>query len=650
MQSTPPRTPAGGVVEIPANGTLSTYLCGPINLNNNINLQIDNGAMLQMLPMTATNSGSVVIPGWPNASTAFINGAGLSDVEISGPGTIDGQGTNWWFPKAATRPNFINFSGCTRVLIQNVTLQNPPTFHMMLKGNNVGLTIQNVIVNTPFSSPNTDGMDLASTNVLIRNCYISDGDDNIEIGGSSAPAADITISNCVFGTGHGVSIGSLTQGGVSGLTVSNCSWYGTEYGIKMKTDRDRGGLIQNLKYCDLVMTNVNIPFAFYEYYNSMGSPTKNITNAPAGVAADVAQPITSTTPIFRNVTISNLTAVGNTGIQGPGNIAGIIFGVPEMPITNVTLCNVNIQGRGHDGTICLYNVRDIRIIDSNLTAPLTGTNVLTIYNAQFVITNSSPNANTITITGLGSPSNSVLALFNGQAETGLPVFGPNPTLTLGSSILTVSNGLNLGSASVLNFALGTNNTEIVVAGDLSLDGTVNISDGGGFAERTFTLLQYSGNLTTNGTPRHPEYRHGAQYQSALSNRHQFQWLRQPDSARHYARRLYRQSDRRVCAHGRDLQRYVVWPYHQPILGFRRRNDDKFRGSGIQSHLQFYRYLYGRIDRQRDRPREFQCPDRSDCRVSPVQFVRDKCQLYRRGRQRHGDRDTVDQCCQLDRRQ
>jgi PKD repeat protein len=490
----------GGTVEIPANGTLSTYLCGPINLDNNINLQIDRNAMLQMLPRNTVTNGSVIIPNWPNASTPFINGSGLSDVEISGPGTIDGQGTNWWFPKATTRPNFIIFAGCTRVLIQDVTLQNPPTFHMMLKNSNQDLTIQNIVINTPATSPNTDGMDLASTNVLIRNCYISDGDDNIEIGGSSAPAADITISNCFFGTGHGVSIGSLTQGGVNNVTVSNCSWYGTEYGIKMKTDRDRGGLMQNLKYCDLVMTNVNIPLAFYEYYNSMGSPTKNITNAPAGVAADVAQPITSTTPIFRNDTISNLPAVGNAGIQGPGNIAGIIFGVPEMPITNVTLCNVNIQGRARDGTICLYNIRDIRIIDSNLTVPLTGTNTLTIYNAQFVITNSSPNANTITITGLGSPSNSVLSLFNGQAETGLPVFGANPTLTLGSSTLTISNGLKTGSASVLNFALGTNSTEIIVVGDLSLNGTVNISDGGGFGERTFTLFQYSGNLTTNGTP------------------------------------------------------------------------------------------------------------------------------------------------------
>ena len=183
-------TAGGGTVEIPANGTLSTYLSGPITLASSINLQIDAGAMLQMLPRNVTTNGLIIIPKWPSASTPFINGSGLSDVEISGTGTIDGQGTNWWVAfhaSGASRPNFINFSGCTRVLIQDVTLQNPPTFHLMLKGNNVGLTIQNIIVHTPGDSPNTDGMDLASTNVLIQNCQISDGDDNIEIGGSSAP-------------------------------------------------------------------------------------------------------------------------------------------------------------------------------------------------------------------------------------------------------------------------------------------------------------------------------------------------------------------------------------------------------------------------------------------------------------------------------
>ncbi|HVM60336.1 MAG TPA: choice-of-anchor tandem repeat GloVer-containing protein [Verrucomicrobiae bacterium] len=486
----------GGTVEIPANGRLSTYLSGPITMASHVNLQIDSGAMLQMFPMD-------IWQGNGYGTTPFINGNSLTDVEISGSGTIDGQGTNWWYPLASSRPHLIDIAYCQRVLIRDVTLQNPPVYTVFLKANNTSVTVQGITINNPRDSHNTDGIDISSTDVLVRNCHISTGDDDIEVGGSGYAATDITISNCTFGTGHGVSIGSAMEAGVNNLVVSNCWWNGTEYGIKMKTDRDRGGLMENIKYCDMSMTNVNFPFAFYEYYNSMGSPSHIITNAPAGVAADPTQPITRTTPIFRNVIVSNLTAVGNSGPQGPGDIAGIIFGVPEMPITNVTLCQVNIQGRSHDGTVCLYNVRDIRIIDSNLGAPLTGTNALTLYNAQFTVTNTVANPNWITITGLGSPSNSVLSVFNGQAEADdASVLGANPVLTLAVSTLTVSNGMSLGASSTLNYGLGTNPTATVVTGALTLGGTLNITDAGGFdagsTGATYTLFTYGGALTYNG--------------------------------------------------------------------------------------------------------------------------------------------------------
>jgi hypothetical protein len=301
----------GGTVVVPAAGMGSTYLSGPITLASGVNLQINSGAMLQMLPMS----------NWPNASTPFITGSSLHDVEISGLGIIDGQGTNWWFPKASNRPDFIHVSGSTRVLIQDVTLQNPPTFHMMLKGNNVSLTIQHITINTPGDSPNTDGMDLASTNVLVQNCVISDGDDNIEIGGSGV-AADITVSNCTFGTGHGVSIGSTTSGGVYDLLVSNCTFNGTHYGIRMKSDNDRGGVVQGLRYLDMGMTNVDYPIVIYSYYSEFGTP--NVIT-PQIAAAQPPTLAAATTPIWRNILIRNLTATATTGT----NISGIIWGRPE---------------------------------------------------------------------------------------------------------------------------------------------------------------------------------------------------------------------------------------------------------------------------------------------------------------------------------
>ena len=239
-------------------------------MKSTVNLQIDTNAMLQMFPFTT----------WTNkyGSTTFIlgNGSGLHDMEITGGGTIDGQGSPWWSAYNSSnnlsRPNFVQFEHCQRVLIQGVTLQNPPTFHIMVHNAVGNLTIQNGTINTSSSSPNTDGIDLASTNVLIRNFYISDGDDNIQIGSGDAMPTNITISNCTFGTGHGVSIGSPTQDGVNNLLVSNCWWSGTPYGIKIKNEPGIGGTVQNLTYRDLVMSNVTFAIAFYMYYNELGSP------------------------------------------------------------------------------------------------------------------------------------------------------------------------------------------------------------------------------------------------------------------------------------------------------------------------------------------------------------------------------------------
>jgi polygalacturonase len=444
---------SGATVRIPAVGTLSTYLCGPINLARNVNLLIDTNAELQMLPKSA----------W-SGTTTFINGATLTDVEISGSGTIDGQGSSGWWAAGGSRPDFIEFEHCKRVLIQGVTLQNAPTFHIMVHDNNGNLTIQNMTINTPDGTPNTDGIDLASTNVLIRNCYISDGDDNIQIGSSSAYAYNITISNCTFGTGHGLSIGSPTSGGVSNLVVSNCWWVGTEYGVHGKTDDST--VIQNLRYMNLYMTNVNFPIAFYSHYGYLGTPSSTITVPPSTA---VSQGSCSGSPLWSNIIISNLEAVGNSGPDGPGNIAGILWGCNDTPITNVTLVGVNIQGRSSGrGTFCIYQARDIKIIDSSLTAPTAGTNTLTLYDAEVTVTNSANTNGTVTITGLGTPSNSVLSVFNAQAETGVPgVLGSNPLLTLASSTFTVSNAMSLGGSSVLNYGLRRRGGPITGSGSVS---------------------------------------------------------------------------------------------------------------------------------------------------------------------------------------
>ena len=486
----------GGHVVIPANGTLSTYMSGPIVLPNFINLQVNNGATLKMLPRFATPT----VTNWPSPGQPLIDANGVHDIAITGSGTIDGNAgfgsTNWWQTPTldeSLRPKIINIhNSSSNVLIQAVTLQNSPVFHILMKGGNANLTIDGVTWNTPGNSPNTDGMDIGSTSVLIQNCTVNVGDDNIQVGSSADLAANIVISNCTFGTGHGVSIGSPTQRGVRDLIVSNCTFNGTDNGIRIKTDRDIGGVVENLKYLDITMTNVGYPLVMYMYYNTVFGTPNYIT--PTIAASFAPQPVVDTTPYYRNITISNLTATGLSG----ANIAGIIWGRPESLVSNVTLYNVNFAAPTK--TFNIYQARAIRIIDSNLTAPNTTTNTLNLYNAEVTITNRSANTNLVTIGGLANPpTNNVLSFFNARgAIIQTSVLDPNPLLTLGKSILAVSNDLNLGSGTRLNFALGSIATRIDAAGNLALNGTLNITDAGGFTSGAYTLFTYAGTLAYNG--------------------------------------------------------------------------------------------------------------------------------------------------------
>jgi len=475
-------TNGGCTVEIPA----GTYLSGPLSLKSGVNLQVDTNATLKMLPIT----------NWPGGT--FINGSGVHDVEISGPGTIDGNaqfGTGeWWGPANGSppsgRPNFINFDGRSqRILIQDVTLRNPPTFHLMLKGNNGNITIQGINIDTDPNSPNTDGMDLGSTNILVQNCHISDGDDNIEIGGSSAAVIDLVVTNCMFGHGHGVSAGSLLQAGVSSVTVINCIFTNTDYGIRMKSDNDRGGLVQNLFYYNISMTNIVFaPILIYSYYNSRGSPS-NDGITPTVAAGTNAAPSTGTMPSWRNIVISNLTA---TATQ-----PGMIWARTEWPVTNISLIRLNItstdSGAGNSA-FALYNVRGVQVVDPQIH--MAGSKSFEVFNAQVTFSNSVPATNGITLDGLLVTN--ALAFYNSRVSlTSTNLFNANP-VTLGGTILTNTGSLTISNLNVVNFALGTNSSKFVVSGTLTLNGTLNFTNAGGFGATNYLLFTHVGGLI--GTP------------------------------------------------------------------------------------------------------------------------------------------------------
>jgi polygalacturonase len=330
----------GGTVRFPA----GTYLSQPISLRSKTTLLLDQGAILK-----ATDDPKDYLPSsvtWEDILQGrskgpflnLVNGKNLVDVTITGKGTIDGSGARWWEPAEEARrkvsgytlprPNLIRITGCKRLTVTGVTLQNSPKFHLV-PDDCEDVLIENVTILAPEGAANTDAIDpTMSRRVTITKCLIDVGDDNVAIkAGKKMPGReftceDLTITDCVFKHGHGLSIGSETAGGVRNLTVKRCSFEGTQNGIRIKSPRGKGGKVENLVYEDITMKDVEGAITFTCYY-------------PKIPKTDSAQPVTAETPSFRNIRIRNLTATSTRA-------AGVIIGLPESPVSNVVLENVQI--------------------------------------------------------------------------------------------------------------------------------------------------------------------------------------------------------------------------------------------------------------------------------------------------------------------
>jgi polygalacturonase len=341
----------GGTVIVPA----GTFLCGPVSLKSNITFKLESGAMLKALPYNS-------YPGAGTSTvTSFINGNGVSNITITGTGTIEGQGADWWTAykndNSIARPSMIRVTKCTNVNISNITIQNAPNVHVSVERNCDTVNITGLTINSPSNSPNTDGIDTWAPNVNISNCNISDGDDNIAIDSYSS---NIHIKNCAFGTGHGCSIGSYTSG-VHDITVDSCTFTSTTNGIRIKSNRGRSGIVQNMTYTNITMTGVTNPIDIVAYY----------PKTPSTPTADSAQPITSTTPDYMNITLKNITITGSAN-------AGTIWGLPEVSVSNITFDNVQISAS--TGMKAYFVTGAVFKNGSRITA--SSGNAITTYNAS----------------------------------------------------------------------------------------------------------------------------------------------------------------------------------------------------------------------------------------------------------------------------
>jgi polygalacturonase len=349
----------GGVVRL----NPGTYLSQPIYLRDKTTLQLDAGAIL----LATDEPAHFDDPRKPKSRVAFVNGKDLAQVAITGSGIIDGAGERWWkpvvegkrlarakgetFTETVRRPRLIVLSECRDVRVEGVTIQNSPTFHLV-PSECENVLITNVTFRAPDEAPNTDAIDpSACKNVRIIGCTIDVGDDNIalksgrKVVGREAAVENVWVERCTFLHGHGMSIGSETAGGVKNLVVTNCTFNGTTSGIRIKSARGKGGLVENLVYSDITMTNVDYPIYLTSYY-------------PKVPATDAAQPVAANSPIYRNIVIRNLTAYST-------KTAGMIVGLPELPIENVTLDNVQVTA---PTGLMFRNARAIKLQNTMVTA------------------------------------------------------------------------------------------------------------------------------------------------------------------------------------------------------------------------------------------------------------------------------------------
>src|ERR1039458_3382588 len=251
----------GGMVHF----TEGVYLTGPFVLKgDNLIVQIDSGATILASPNMKDYYPVGADTSLPLTNTLnFISASGFRNMTIQGKGTIDGQGSVWW-PTIDNppRPRMLELEKGVHLEVKEVTLTNSPKFHLCPE-HCYDVYIHDIRIIAPSNSPNTDGIDPGiSHKVLITNCYIDNGDDNIAFSPSSSDAGwtaastNITIKNNTFMHGHGVSIGSYTQGGVDSMLVDSCTFTNTDNGIRIKSQRGRGGNIHGITYSNLTMTNV----------------------------------------------------------------------------------------------------------------------------------------------------------------------------------------------------------------------------------------------------------------------------------------------------------------------------------------------------------------------------------------------------------
>ena len=242
------------------------------------------------------------------------------------------------------RPNMIRIFNCKNILIEGVTFENSPawTTHIQMSEH---ITISNLKVKNPWYGTNTDALDLESCkNALVQDCIFDTGDDGITIkSGRDAegrkrgmPTQDVIVNNCVIYHAHGgFVVGSEMSGGVKNMFVSNCNFIGSDIGLRFKTMRGRGGIVENIYVNNVNMKDIPAEAILFDMYYMAKDPV-SLSGEKREPPKVEMKPVDESTPQFRNFYFTNITC--NEAAKGI-----FIRGIPEMHVKNVLIENAVLQ-------------------------------------------------------------------------------------------------------------------------------------------------------------------------------------------------------------------------------------------------------------------------------------------------------------------
>ncbi len=348
IQSALDRCGAGHALELKPAGAADSFTIGPVQLRAGVTLLVDAKATVYASRNPRdydTTPGSCgVVNQAGHGCKPIISADGVAHAAVMGDGVIDGRGgekligqnVSWWDLAQEAKVKNQN-QNCPRIMVitrsndftlYRITLRNSPNFHVSYSNGN-GFTAWGVIIDSPKNSRNTDGIDPGnSTNVTITHCFIHAGDDDVAIkAGHGAPTTHMTISHNHFFSGHGMSIGSETDGGASAIRVTDLSIDGADNGIRIKSNSSRGGLVRDIVYEDVCIRDTKNPIYMDSNYSFFGAARDKL-------------------PQFTDITLRNVR------IQGGGKIT--LEGYDPSHRLGMTFDNV-----------VLSDPKDIKIVGSH---------------------------------------------------------------------------------------------------------------------------------------------------------------------------------------------------------------------------------------------------------------------------------------------